>query len=69
MVRIVGYAMFVCTALSAALAWRMGWAMMKMTEAGLARPGAKLELLLVIFCGVVLPLGIGALILKKNPAK
>ncbi len=69
MVRFVGYAMFVCSALAALLAWRMGWVMMKMAEAGLVRPGAKLELLLVIFCGVVLPLGLGALILKKNPAK
>lgn len=68
MVRLIGYLMFVCSALAAVLAWRLGWTMMQLAEIGVVRPGAKLELLLVIFCGVVLPLGIGAIILKKSPA-
>lgn len=66
--RLIGYAMFFISACSAYFAWRLGWVMMKMAEVDLVRPGAKLELLLVILCGVVLPLGLGALILKKNPA-
>ena len=68
MVRFIGYAMFAISVFSAYVAWRLGWVMVKMAEADLFRPGARIELALVVFCGVVLPLGIGALILKKNPA-
>lgn len=68
MVRLVGYAMFVVSAISVYVAYRLGWVMMKMAEADLFRPDARMELVMVILCGVVLPLGIGALILKKNPA-
>lgn len=67
--RVLGFVMYVVSAVSVFVAGKLAWAAWLMAEAGLVRQGAKLELIVVLLCGVVLPLGIGALILKKNPAK
>lgn len=66
MARWVGYCMFLVAVLSAVLAVVSASTMMSMLELGLIKPGAKLEVIVLVLGGVVIPIGIGTLLLKKH---
>lgn len=65
MARFVGYAMFAVAAISVVLMISSISTMALMLEAGIVKPAAKLEIIVLLLCGVVIPSGIGALLLKK----
>lgn len=66
MSRIVGYGLLVVAALMAVLVFVRLSVVIDMSAAGIPRKGAAMELLFLALCGVALPLGISALLLKKS---
>ena len=65
MARFAGYALFVVAAISVVLVISSVSTMALMLDAGLVKPTAKLEIIVLVLCGVVIPSGIGVLLLKK----
>ena len=65
MSRFVGYCLLVVAALMAIAAWMRVSAVMMLAENGIQRTGATSEIILIVLCGVVVPIGIAALLLKK----
>lgn len=65
MARIIGYLMFVVAAFFAWLAWHRASVMSHFAELGIHRPGAGFEFLILVLVGVVIPIGIGALLLRR----
>lgn len=65
MTRVIGYVMIVVALVATLLSGLRVWSMMLLAENGLSRPGAVMELTLLILCGVVIPAGIAALLFKK----
>ncbi|MEW5680451.1 hypothetical protein [Comamonas kerstersii] len=65
MTKAIAFAMFLVAAISIVLAFISVSTMATMLDAGLVKPGAKLEIIVLILCGVVIPSGLGALLLKK----
>ncbi|MEJ5028825.1 hypothetical protein WH367_11845 [Comamonas sp. MYb21] len=65
MVKFVGYMMLAVVVLMVFLSGLRVWSLMAMAEVGLQRPGAVTELTMMILCGVVIPIGIATLLLKK----
>lgn len=65
MARFVGYAMLAVAAFSAVLAVWSVQTMVAFLDAGVVKPTAKLEIIVLVLCGVVTPLGIAGLLLKK----
>lgn len=66
MSRFVGYGLLVVAALMVVAAWVRVSAVMALAENGLHRSGATVEIILIVLCGVVIPIGIASLLLKKN---
>lgn len=65
MVKFVGYMMLAVVVLMVFLSGLRVWSLMAMAEVGLQRTGAVTELTMMILCGVVIPIGIATLLLKK----
>jgi hypothetical protein len=66
MAKIVGFGMLLVAALSLVLAFVVGSTMMDLAQLGIPKPTAKLEILVLILCGVVAPIGFAAILLKKD---
>ena len=67
MAKIIGWVMLGVAALCAWIAGYRMYLISGMTEAWALRSTVGFELLLTILCGVVIPLGFGALLLRKPP--
>lgn len=65
MAKIVGYLMLAVVAAMIFLSGLRVWSLMVLAESGLQRPGAVMELTMMVLCGIVIPAGIAALLLKK----
>lgn len=66
MAKIVGFGMLLVAALSLVLAFVVGSTMMDLAQLGIPKPTAKLEILVLILCGVVAPIGFATILLKKD---
>lgn len=66
MSRFVGYGLLVVAAVMAALSLMRVSVMMTMADAGIHRYGAATELMVMVLCGIVMPIGIATLLLKKQ---
>jgi len=58
--------MLVVAALSAVLAVWSVHTTMAFLDLGIVRPTAKLEIIVLVLCGAVVPLGLAALLFKKT---
>lgn len=59
--------MFAVAAFCAYFAWFRISVINSLTEVGVAMGDAGFQVFLIIACGVILPLGLGALLLRKPP--
>lgn len=66
MFRLVAYLMFGVAVLSLVLLYMTASTSVMLADGGLVKPTAKLEMLVLFFCGTVIPVGLGALLLKHK---
>ena len=65
MTRLVAYLMFAVAVLSLVLLFMTASSAVMLADVGVIKPTAKIEMIVLFLCGVVLPVGLGALLLKK----
>lgn len=68
MAKIIGWVMLGVAAFCAYFAWVRISVINSLADAGVVRDGAGFQVFLIIVCGVILPLGLGALLLRR-PSK
>ena len=66
MARVVGYGMLFVVAVMVLLTGMRITSFMALADVGLQRTGAVHEIMMLALCGIVIPLGISALLLKKS---
>lgn len=67
MAKVVGWLMLLVAAFCTYFAWFRISVITSLAEVGVVRDGAGFQVFLIIVCGVMLPLGLGALLLRKPP--
>ncbi len=67
MSRFIGCLMLIVAAFCGYFAYYRINVIISLSEVGVTRYGAGFEVLLLILCGVVLPLGLAAILLRKPP--
>lgn len=67
MSKFVGYLMLFVAAFCGYMSYVRINVISSLAEVGITRPGAPFEILLLVLCGVVLPLGFAAILLRKPP--
>jgi hypothetical protein len=67
MAKVVGWVMLGVAAFCAYFAWFRISVINSLAEVGVVKAGAGFQVLLLVLCGVILPLGLGALLLRKPP--
>jgi len=66
MARVTGFFLLAVAAFCAWMAWYRVGVMQMFAEVGMHRPTAALELSVLILCGVVIPIGLAAILLREK---